>query len=112
MEMNINRRGLSGHGAGPANATSAGTPSFRPGPRLLFALVVCCGGIAWAGCGAGQTPDAMASAVHAMRSGNPSERVRAIRDLAQLGMVDTGRSIPLVIEALKNGDSPLREQAA
>jgi HEAT repeat protein len=55
---------------------------------------------------------AAALAFHGLRSGNPSERQSALRQVVQFGMGDINRSIPLVIESLADSDAAVRAQAA
>jgi HEAT repeat protein len=45
-------------------------------------------------------------------SGDASARVAAIREVAQIGLADSGRSIPAVVKALDDPDASVRAQAA
>ena len=54
----------------------------------------------------------MATAFAGLRSSNATERATALRQVVQVGMSDTGRSIPVVIEALKDTDAAVRTRAA
>jgi HEAT repeat protein len=56
--------------------------------------------------------DESANAIRLLRTAKPAERVNAIRQVAQVGMADSARSIPAVIEALRDTDAAVRAQAA
>ena len=47
-----------------------------------------------------------------VQSDDPFERVKTLREVVQVAMADTGRSIPIVIESLKDREAIVRVQAA
>jgi len=97
----------------PPAASRLGRRIFGTGFFLVLGIGLCWVLGAWLAREPEPEADlSVATAFEGLHSSNATERATALRQVVQLGMSDTGRSIPVVIEALKDSDAGVRARAA
>ena len=109
-------------GSSEGDSTPAGSPgsATKSGRRIIQVIVLaivgvglCAMMVVWS-MGEPDKNDQPGAprALGAISSGDPTARVAAIREVAQLGLADSGRSIPPVVKALADPEAVVRAQAA
>jgi HEAT repeat protein len=78
----------------------------------LVVLVAFCGILLWAARSMWESLHPVVAAAERLQAQTPLERQNAMRDLVQLGLVDTGLGIPPVIASLDDADPQVRAAAA
>ncbi len=94
-------------------ASSSRPRQLRTVLLSLFGVGLCTLMVTWMLRESPARPDgAFTSALEAMRAADPAARKTAIRSVAQVGLAESARSIPAVIEALADKDATVRASAA
>ena len=96
----------------PRAARSAGVSRFQTGMRGLIAAVACFGVIAWSARSVWDRYHPALAAIHGLESRNPSDRVRATRELMAAGVNDPAQATPPLLRALEDPAAEVRAGAA
>jgi HEAT repeat protein len=85
----------------------------RIGLAVLLVIVFCASGaMLWVHRGTSKNNDALADALQTVRTVGAPSRVDAIQQVVQVGMAESGRSIPALVDALGDTDAAVRAEAA
>ncbi len=93
-------------------AGSGKVPRFQTGVRSLIALVACTGVLLWAGRQLWENQHPALAAARGLQSRVAASRVRAVHELVDFGIRDSGFAIPAAIAALSDNTVDVRVAAA
>jgi HEAT repeat protein len=95
-----------------SKANSAKARRVQTDVRALISLVVCCGVVFWATRYLWESRHPAVAAARGLRASSASARVRAVRELMELGAGDSGIAISPLIIALADTEAAVRIEAA
>ena len=113
--MNMREGGNGGTRAGtrPGDAPRSGGALLRNSVLVVIGVGVCALLVVWLlRAPAESPPPSGGAAIQSLQSGDPATRVQAIREVAQTGLSESERSIPAVMQALRDKEPLVRAQAA